>query len=251
MAALIAKTLVEEARRTWRSIGISTIVRPFNAWAVEEMRKKEKDRTKRERIERARGSKRIALFTLFLNEFRKKVSAALREVTAEKYKTIFKSIETSDNKASAKEVKEIEDDFLRGLKKPVKMYKAEQESGYNPTAVQKGQVLLKDLSKKAGREHLIDAELKARQITTQMKDFVTEYGENADLATISINDKKKYIKLDEARRMVHENEMLTVEDALKKATKIKPISTLLLEFLAEQHRIEQAETNNESSEQNE
>ena len=82
---------------------------------------------------------------------------------------------------------------------------------------------------------MIDAELEARQITTQMKDFVQEYDENTDLATISINDKKKYIKLNEARRMVHENEMLTVEDALKKATKIKPVSTLLLDFLAEQH----------------
>ncbi len=98
---------------------------------------------------------------------------------------------------------------------------------------------------------MVDAELEARHITTQMKDFITEYGENADLATISINEKKKYIKLDEARKMVHENEMLTVEDALKKATKIKPVSTLLLQFLAEQHQSEQQAINNSSTEPNE
>ena len=252
---MIAKTLVEEARRTWRSIGNSTITRPFNAWAVEKLREKETDKAKKDNIVRVRGSKRIEMFNNFLNEFRKMVRKALKDVTPEQYKTIFASIEKADNKASAAETKETEDSFERGLKKPVKTYQAELVTGYNLTAMQKGQVIMQQLSKKSGLEHLVDDELRARKIHTNMNEFISKYGEDADLSLIGITEKKHYIKLDKARRMVMENQHTTVEDAMKKATKIKPISASLREFMLKEYRQqdnqEENESNNQLTEQNE
>ena len=59
MAALIAKTLVGEARRTWRAIAVSTIIRRFNLWALDKVRSEEKDLEKRKKIKRVSGSKRL------------------------------------------------------------------------------------------------------------------------------------------------------------------------------------------------
>ena len=35
MSNLMSKTMVREARRTWRAIIVSTIIRRFNQWAVD------------------------------------------------------------------------------------------------------------------------------------------------------------------------------------------------------------------------
>ena len=57
IAALIAKTMVEEARRTQRAICNSTIIRPFNMQAVDELRSKIASEEAKKKITRVSGSK--------------------------------------------------------------------------------------------------------------------------------------------------------------------------------------------------
>ena len=91
---------MEVARRTWRSIGCSIVVRPFNSWVEQNLQKKETDKVKRDEIMCVQSSKRIELFNLYCNDFRRKVIETMVNVSSEKYKTVYKSIENSDSKVS-------------------------------------------------------------------------------------------------------------------------------------------------------
>ena len=147
MAALIAKTLVKEARRTWRAIAVSTIIRRFNIQAVERKRKTEADPAKRNKITRVEGRYRIEYFSDFVGNFRKEVGRARNQTSDERYKEIVASIAKTDNKVSADEEKAFLSEFERAVKKPTKEYQAELESGYEQTAQMGGRVVLSFLSK--------------------------------------------------------------------------------------------------------
>ena len=96
MSNLVSKTMVREARRTWRAIIVSTIIRRFNQWAVDradsEFKSNEKKKEmmrkklasdgkpipkKLEAIEdykpksRVEGAKRIEYFTIYIRTFMK------------------------------------------------------------------------------------------------------------------------------------------------------------------------------------
>ena len=73
MAALITKTLVGEARGTWRAIVVSTTIRQFNLWAIETRRKVGPNQVKRDKMKRVEGHHCIDLFIIFLRDFIKKV----------------------------------------------------------------------------------------------------------------------------------------------------------------------------------
>ena len=112
LAALIAKTLVGEARRTWRAIALSTTIRRFNLETLNAARAKESDPEKRKNIRRARGTERIRLLHIFVEEFMAIVKRAKEQLPEGKYQTIFNNIAKTDNKASADEKQAFIDEFL-------------------------------------------------------------------------------------------------------------------------------------------
>ena len=83
MAALVSKTLVGEARRTWRATAISTLMRRFNIYAIEYKRGMVKDPNKRAKITRVTGNLRVCLFSTYIDNFIREVKEA-REHWAKK-----------------------------------------------------------------------------------------------------------------------------------------------------------------------
>ena len=79
MAALIAKTLIGESRRTWRAILVSALIRPFNSVAVERKRNAEENEKKRANIKRVDGAYRLEHFNDYLADFLTKIERALQE----------------------------------------------------------------------------------------------------------------------------------------------------------------------------
>lgn len=212
MAALIARTLVGESRRTWRAISISTLIRRFNMWALEEVKKAEKDPEKRKKIKRVRGSKRVELFTIFIKKFRIEVERARSMIDDEQYKKIWDSIATKEVKADAAEKKRLKEEFAESVLKALKFYKAELVSGYDQTAAMGGKLLLSVLSGKNGFEKQIDDEVVARGITTT-QGFIDKHGEDVDLNLLGIKEKKEYIKQHETEQNMIANEHITKKDA--------------------------------------
>ena len=226
MAAIISKTLVEEARRTWRAIGNSTIIRPFNMQAVEELRKEVDNEEAKKKIVRVSGSKRIKAFRNFLMLFRDKVSSAMAHLNEEQYKTIYATIEKKHNKRSAAEQRELEEGFAKSVKKQGRVYAAELVTGFEQTALMGGKVKLAALKKSEGHEPIVNDEMISRKITTEMDEFIAEYGEEVDLKTVPWLQKKAFLKLHEAKREVSKNDKLTLEDAKKKQMQSHPSRNL-------------------------
>ena len=113
MAALIAKTLVGQGCQTWRAIRLSTTVRPFNLESVEIERRKVATEADKKKIRRVSERKRVTGFARYMDKFAKKASRAKYLTDKETIKAIQKSIESTDDKVSAKEIKKIEDGFER------------------------------------------------------------------------------------------------------------------------------------------
>ena len=233
LAALIAKTKVGEARRTWRAIGMSTLIRPFNLWAIERVRAREKDEEKRKKLKRVEGASRIELLSEFVSRLLLEEMKEARDNTSpEQYTKILDSIRETKNKASQKE----KDDFVLGIQRAVKKATAlkpkamENVRGFNRTSTMLGKIALSKLTKAKGLEHLIDAEFRARNIFT-MRKFVKEFGEEASLDEITIKDKKKWIKKHEAKIISEDNTQLTLEEAEKEASDIKPLSKELNDYM--------------------
>ena len=236
MAALIAKTLVGEVRRTWRAIAISTIIRRFNQWAVNKLREKESDKTKRDKIKRVSEGKRVAMFSEFMDGFLKDAREARDATTPAEYMMVFKCIEKADKKVSAQELKKLKDGFEKGLQSSAffNPYAAELVSGYKLTAAMNGSIKFSTLRKnkknkndpneRPGDEPILNAELEARNVTEQMKDFIEEFGEGVDLKDVLWTKKKYYLKLHEVRENMRGNTMLNQDEAMKKCTEFKPQS---------------------------
>ena len=236
MSALIAKTLVGEARRTWRAIALSAVMRPFNQKAVDEKRAAEKDTVKRKKIRRVEGYDRIKFFSTFIDKHLRSVDTARGQISDETYIAIRESIGKKGDKVSAEEQKELEDEFEMSLKEDLKQYTAEQATGYVQTAIMGGTVLLRILTKTNGFENQINCEMIARKIPAG-DDFIKQFGEDAVLEEIAIKDKKKYIKLHEAQQSMKKNQHLTLEEVMKKTNSIQPFSNEMKEILLRQNEI--------------
>ena len=212
---------------------MSTLIRPFNLWAIERVRAREKDEEKRKKLKRVEGASRIELLSEFVDMLVLKEMKEARDNTApEQYTKILDSIRKTKNKASQKE----KDDFVLGIQRAVKKATAlkpkamEKVRGFNRTSTMLGKIALSKLTKAKGLEHLIDAEFRARNIFT-MRKFVEEFGEEASLDEITIKDKKKWIKKHEAKIISEDNTQLTLEEAEKDASDIKPLSKELKDYM--------------------
>lgn len=153
MAALIARTLVGNARRMWRGIGILTVTWRFNIWAVEKLRAKEEDKEKQARIMRAEDGKRVRLFSEFMDQFLKECCEVRKTFSKEEYEALKASIEKKDKKASAAEEEKFVSDF--GSDKSLNPYKAELESGYQKTAYMGEKLRFQDTKKNSGHNDLV------------------------------------------------------------------------------------------------
>ena len=261
MAALIARTLVGEKRRTWRAIILSTITRRFNTWAVEKLRAAEPDEGKRAKIIRVEGSKHLALFSEYLDDHvMKDIDEARLDATPEQYIELFKSIEDSQNKSSAKEIEARKSEFKEAIKRAAffgKQYAAELEEGYEMTAAMKGKITLSELRVGDGTGPIpiaVNAELEERDIESKAwfirwwnSVYEEEFSDSYSV-TDSINwtDKKKLLKMDEAYRMMETNDMITFDEAMEMiAGAIKPLSDEMKRLLRPDDEDETAEETKE------
>lgn len=89
MTALISKQLAKEARRTWRVIAVSTLIRHFNLWAIKIRQKEETNQTKKDNTKWVEGWYRIKLFSIFVRDFMKDVQQARSLISDDRYKEIF------------------------------------------------------------------------------------------------------------------------------------------------------------------
>jgi len=71
----------------------------------------------------------------------------------------------------------------------------------------------------------------ANVIPMDDEEFIKQYGEDANLDTISILVKKAYLKMHEARRQMQKNPNICEDDAKKMTTSIEPFSDEMREVL--------------------
>lgn len=124
LAALVAKTNVSEKRRTVLAIILSSIIRPFHAWAKEQL--EERFGKAPRRVE---GAIRGELLIVYMQLFSEKVRKARRRVTDEKFKEIMDILTNKGRKTSSIARKQKLDAFVRGLERRRKKNKAEQPTG--------------------------------------------------------------------------------------------------------------------------
>jgi len=240
MAAMIARTLVGEGRRTWRAIFISAFHRPFNVEAVEDRRKEIADPKEKSRLKRVRNFQRARRYAPALSKFLKRVKKTRKGWSDEDHRALHNSIADPSNKQSARERKQVEEEFAKAVKKKLKAYKAEQVSGYKLTALMGGKITVSTLTKSGGFEPHVDAEMIARKIPTEMKEFIEQYGENVNLKEVPIRQKHKYLKEHEAQRMSKENPLISAGEHLKNASSIEPLSDMCKDLLTIQNQVVQS-----------
>lgn len=259
MAALIARTLVGEKRRTWRAIILSTITRRFNIWAVEKLRAAAPDEEKKAKIIRAEGSAYLALFSEYWDEqVEKDINDARLEATPEEYLELKKSIEDPQNKSSAKEIEARKAEFKQSLTSDAffaQQYAAELEEGYDMTAAMKGKVTVSELrAGDATAVTAVNAELEEREIESKpwfitwwSSVFDEEFNDSYSV-TDSLNwtDKKTLLKMDEAHRVKDINGMINYDEAWEMiAGTIKPMSDEMKRLLRPDDEDETAEETKE------
>ena len=235
LAALAAKTHVGEKRRTWRAISISYLIRRFNQLSLNRMRSRETDPAKKAKKRRERNSTRTREFAAFVEEFNDGVDEARNELGPLTCKAVRKSLECSDEKVSAKERAKYISHFKNSVRRlnPFKRTKADSDTGFERTALMNGKVPIRRLTKKAGFEHYLDAELVEREIPLPSRPNESESDdEYCDWTDVPILKKQKILKEHEARYiMEHVNVKLTFDEAMKYAKDFTPRSALCKSLL--------------------
>ena len=150
-------------------------------------------------------------------------------------KAVRKSLECSDEKVSAKERRQYISHFKNSVRRlnPNKRTKADSETGFERTALMNGQVPIRQLTKKAGREHYLDAELVAREIPLPSRFNESDSDdEDCDWTDVPILEKQKILKEHEAKHIrEHVNIKLTLDEAMKDAKDFTPRSELCKSLL--------------------
>lgn len=228
MVALTAKTFVGDARRTWRSNGVASIIRLFNMTVVEKFKSKMDDEKTKKKIKRGVGRRWISLLSVFLDECRELICVVRSKLDDDECRVLQDSIKNNKNKASTKEQKEQENGFTVCVVRKQTNYKAE-------TATLGGKIEFKTLTKTGGHEPVIDVNIIARKLTTEMEEFTEQYGKNAELNTIL--EKKVFLKLHEVKRIISKNPNLSLVDAKKQTTSSNPVYDRSLQFLENQHEV--------------
>jgi hypothetical protein len=228
LAALVSKTHVGEKRRTWRAIAL-TIIRRFNQMTLDFRRSQETDPEKKKKVRRVRGAPRTEGLSDTLDEFISNVAHARESLGPEICKGVMESLQSSSNKASAKESKKMIDRFKKSAKRStIGSNQAEAASGYDSTALMMGKIVISKLTKRANLEKYLDAEIEERNIQPKnMPDWKT---------SLPITDKRKLLKMDEAKHYVtHVNQSLSLVDAMPLTTSFIPQSALCKQLLQLMH----------------
>lgn len=242
LAALIAKTKVGEVRRTWRAIAMSVSNRPFNTYAVEKKRAKEEDPKKKKEIKRVEGAMRIAYLSEFVDELLASFRNAELCTPPKQYQALNNSIKDASEKASTKERAELVEGIIASMQQPLNLKAGAKESGYDRTSLMDGKVPMSVLTRSNGKEQHLNAEFLARDIL-KMKKFVKKYGEDATVESISITERRYWVKYHEALdRIDNTNEQVFKEDAIKQVDAIKPWSEMVKELLTPDEEEEEGET---------
>ena len=205
-------------------------MRRFNQYALQR-RRKEDPGFKGRRVE---GRYRVQYLYDFMRQFIEEVDEAKEALGKEKVAELRAGIEDKKRKASAKEFAKRADGLESVVEKgSLNQTAAEKPTGCSKTAVMGGKLVLSELLKKnEGIETLIDMEIYARNIMEELKEFIDANGEDADLERITFTDKKRYIKMDEAKRVIRDvNPNLSYVDALEQTKAIIPISEGLQQLL--------------------
>ena len=187
------------------------------------------------------GNLRVCLFTKYVDTFIREVKEARRVLGEEKCKSLADGIAGTKNKRSKEERRVFIDGFKESVRECVHThYKAESVRGYEATAVMDGKVFLRILSKRNGLEPQIDAEMIARKIPTEMKDFIKKFGSgNERLDEVPILEKKRLLPLrrHEAWVGIQKNKMLSLDEVFKKINAILPVSEAMKLVLKQQQEI--------------
>ena len=244
MAALICKTLVNEERRTWRAIIHSSLTRVFNGeaterWMKEPRRRKRKDgsdNTEKKKTMRVEGSFRVQYFAEFLDMFMHVNRIAKNELGEQRLNELWESL--GEKKTSDTEREELVREFEENLEGALSVsYARERESGFAPTAVMGGEIVLTSLQAGKGHNPHINDELFARRIPWELEEWVVENNSNesswealnADdglFNTINFTKKRHYIKVHEAHR-VSQKRKVAYNDVIETLKGIVPVGDML------------------------
>ena len=243
MSALIARTMVGEARRTWRAIAISATIRRFNIWAIEIMRARPDHAKKRSSMKRVEGRWRIQLFSEYIDDLLEMIRLAREDIDETTYRDLMNSIRDKTNKASKEEDDKLVEGIKSAVEKPLKEYAAEKPKEYTLTVRMDGKVLLSSLTKSSGKEEHVNAEFMARNIL-EMKEFIEEYGEldESSLKDVPFLDRKKFIKTHEVLIEVQRNTLASFDDVWKETNAITPQSDMVRAMLERNSEEEEATT---------
>ena len=161
MMTFLAQTNVDEVRRTQRAIIVSSIVCPFNSWALKKVQAKQK----KENVERAQkgekelpipkrlqGSEKVTLYFEYLKTFFGDVDKARRALNeidrsngveaGSSLKQIVERLSSQSSKVSEADRRKAVDEFKTALGEEWTVYKDELPKGFEKTALLGNKALL-------------------------------------------------------------------------------------------------------------
>lgn len=225
MTGLVGKTGVAEVRRTIRAIILSSAIRPFNTWALEEKNRMNAARGKPV-VNRLQGSDKPGLLLTYIDKhvFSK---AGEGKRALEAYEAICDRLEDGSSKASAKETEKKVHHFENTLKAdPKRQVKAEKAAGVEKTA---------HISEAFYTRLLVDTKSSFLPGDTRMKDIANAEIKargikisDTTLNGMTLAEKRKELNKDELKERVGAGE---TELKLGDITYIKPQSKEMIDIM--------------------
>jgi hypothetical protein len=120
------------------------------------------------------------------------------------------------------------------------LYKGKLAGGYNPTAHMDGKIFFSELLKGAGHEPILDDEIIVRKIPNNLKEWKDTIGIVAEddiaqvMKELPWNEKKNFLKCDEAQREVENYKFKTFDEAFVETRAVEPVGDLLKQHLENQ-----------------
>ena len=161
-AALVAKTHVDEDRRTNRTISITNIVRPANAFALAQ-RNDALWAEGKDPVNCVQGSHRVGPTLDFIDAFRAEANEAIDLFGDGEYRDTVKKLHSKSKQSAAEKAEKIES-FKKSLLQPRKRNKAEMPLPHEIPPEMGGGILWRMLTKSNGALDAVHAEMKIRHI---------------------------------------------------------------------------------------
>jgi hypothetical protein len=187
--ALVAQTHFSKDRRANRTISITNIVLPVNAYCLRQRNDKLWAEGK-DPVNRVQGSQRVGPTLDFIDQFRAEANKAIYTFGEDESRSTIEKLHSKSKQSEAEQTAKIEA-YRESLKQPRKKNKAKKPLAHEIPAEMGGGIYWRMLTKTNGALDAVHAKMKIRHIPMS-KDQEDRW---------TIGDKRKKLRLNEMSRL--------------------------------------------------